>query len=95
VKVPKPSFLGALANRVLSRVVAANGGYIFNLRGRWRYESRFQRRAQRVDQGVSPRREWSGEVLAYAWLSRQARDRAPAADTSRKPDSQILALTRS
>jgi hypothetical protein len=78
------SFLKTLVNRV----VAANSGYVFNLRGRWRYETVSQRRSQ----AVSRPREWSGEVLAYAWLARQAKDRAKTTD---KPDAQILALTRS
>ena len=81
------SFFKTLVNRV----VAANEGYVFNLRGRWRYESVSQRRAQ----PVSRPREWSGEVLAYAWLARQAKDRAQAAEGPHRPDAQILALTRS
>jgi hypothetical protein len=87
VNVSRPSFLKVLANRVLNRVVPANGGYVFNLRGRWRYEARSQR-----CQVTRPSREWSGEVLAYAWLARQAKERAKTTD---KPDAQILALTRS
>jgi len=81
------SFLKALVNRVVS----AKEGYVFNLRGRWRYETDSQRRAQ----AVSRPREWSGEVLAYAWLARQAKDRAKAAEGTHRPDAQILALSRS
>jgi hypothetical protein len=81
------SFLKTLVNRVVS----ANGGYVFNLRGRWRYETRAQRRRQ----AVSRPREWSGEVLAYAWLARQAKDRAKAAESARPSDAELLALTRS
>jgi len=82
------SFLKALVNRVVS----AHGGYVFNLRGRWRYETVSQRRAQAVSRRP---REWSGEVLAYAWLARQAQDRAQAAQGTHRPDAQILALSRS
>jgi hypothetical protein len=89
VNAAKSSFLSGLISRVFGNTVPASGGYVFNLRGRWRYESHAQRRAQRID----PRGMWSGEVLAYGWLARQAQARAK--DAARKPDAQILALTRS
>ncbi len=77
---------------LVDRIVSANEGYVFNLRGRWRYESVAQRRLQ----AVSRPREWSGEVLAYAWLARQAKDRVKTTDNRPQgPDVQILALTRS
>ncbi len=92
----KPTFLRALVNRVFIRNALATGGYVFNLRGRWRYEAR----ARRCERKADPRREWSGEVLAYAWLSRQAQDRARKEESPHKPgpaapDVKILALTRS
>ncbi len=90
MNVAKPSFLSGVIARVFSSTLSADGGYVFNLRGRWRYESHAQRRAQ----GVDPRGMWSGEVLAYGWLARQAQARAQAQATAQKPDSQILALTR-
>ncbi len=90
MNVANPSFLRGLIARVFSRSVPADGGYVFNLRGRWRYEPR----AERCQQNPM-RRMWSGEVLAYGWLARQAQDRARKDDSPRKPDPRILALTRS
>jgi hypothetical protein len=87
----KSSFLRGFISRVFSRAVPVDG-YVFNFRGRWRYESHVQRRAHRVD---PLRGMWSGEVLAYGWLARQAQERARAKQNAHKPDAQILALTRS
>ena len=36
----RQSFLRVLLARVRTSTVPANGGYVFDLRGRWRYESR-------------------------------------------------------
>jgi hypothetical protein len=90
VKLPKLSYLRPLVSRVFRRAVPTQGGYVFNFRGRWRYETEAQRRAQRPD----PPREWSGEVIAYAWLSRQAKGSAQTSASPHKPDVQTLALTR-
>ena len=86
-----PSFLRAFVTRILGRAVPACGGYVFNFRGRWRYETHAERRAQRP----SPRREWGGEALAYAWLSRQATTREPTSVSPARPDPQTLAVIRS
>ena len=81
---PNASTLKALFSRLFGANVPANGAYVFNLKGRWRYENRAR--------GASPRREWGGEAFGYAWLSRQAQSREPT--TPAKPDPQILALIR-
>jgi hypothetical protein len=96
VNASNTAFLRGLVERVLTSRVAATGRYVFNLSGRWRYETR----AQRCERKADLRREWSGEVLAYAWLSRQAKECAQRAESPPKPgpaapDVQILALTRS
>lgn len=90
MNVSSPSFLKALT-RVFGHAGSPDGGYVFNLRGRWRYESQDERRRQPSD---PLRGMWSGEVLAYGWLARQAKERAQK-EAPRKPDAQILALTRS
>lgn len=89
MNVCNPSPVKALITRILGRAVPTSGGYVFNFRGRWRYETRAERRAQRP----SPRREWGGEAFAYAWLSRQANE--PTAVSPARPDPQTLAIIRS
>lgn len=43
--VTHPSSLKALVARILRGNVAAHGGYVFDLRGRWRYEPRTSQRS--------------------------------------------------
>lgn len=89
MSVCNQSPLKAFVTRLLGTAAPATGGYVFNFRGRWRYESRAERRVQRA----SARREWGGEALAYAWLSRQPTK--PASVSPAKPDPQTLAVIRS
>jgi hypothetical protein len=48
VSVRKQSFLKKLIARIVSSAVPVDGGYVFDLRGRWRYEPPRQEEHPRV-----------------------------------------------